>query len=81
MFLQAFREFPGASPQNSIMIGDSISDIEAGHRLGMPTIFINGEQQFQKPGSERAVTLASAVANSLLETVELYFPIRAPESH
>jgi len=80
LFEQAFREFHDASPENSIMIGDSISDIEAGLRLGMPTIFIRGEQQFQKPGAEIAATLATAVADSLLEAVERYFPARALES-
>ncbi len=74
LFEQAFRDFPDASPANSVVIGDSISDIEAGIRLGMPTIFIQGEQQYQKPGAERAASLATAVASSLLDAVERYFP-------
>jgi D-glycero-D-manno-heptose 1,7-bisphosphate phosphatase len=80
LFEQAFREFPDASSENSIMIGDSISDIEAGLRLGMPTIFIRGEQQFQKPGAERAATLSTAAADSLLDAVERYFPSRTSEN-
>jgi len=72
MFQQAFREFPDASPINSVMIGDSLSDIEAGSRLGMPTIFIRGELQHQKPGAEQAASLAAAVASTLLEAVQRY---------
>jgi D-glycero-D-manno-heptose 1,7-bisphosphate phosphatase len=76
LFEKAFREFPDASSANSVMIGDSLSDIEAGVRLGMLTIFIQGEQQTQKPGAERAASLATAVAGSLIEAVERYFPAR-----
>jgi D-glycero-D-manno-heptose 1,7-bisphosphate phosphatase len=35
MFELAFRDFPGASPDNSVMIGDSASDILAGAGMGM----------------------------------------------
>jgi D-glycero-D-manno-heptose 1,7-bisphosphate phosphatase len=72
LFEQAFGEFPDASPANSVMIGDSISDIEAGNRLGMPTIFIQGEQQNQKPGAEQAARLATEVAGSLSQAVERF---------
>lgn len=40
LFHQAFLDYPGASPRNSLDIGDSISDIEAAHQMGMPAIFI-----------------------------------------
>ena len=72
LFEQAFREFPAASPQNSVMIGDSLSDIQAGRRIGMPTIFIQGEPERQKAGHVEAATLADAIAESLLEAVERY---------
>ncbi|HVT99482.1 MAG TPA: HAD-IIIA family hydrolase, partial [Acidobacteriaceae bacterium] len=48
MFLQAFRDFPGASATNSLVIGDSISDIEAARELKMPSIFICGDPLTQK---------------------------------
>jgi D-glycero-D-manno-heptose 1,7-bisphosphate phosphatase len=38
MFKVAFRDFPEAKPENSVMIGDSDSDITAGIRMGMRTI-------------------------------------------
>jgi len=72
LFHQAFRDFPDASPANSVMIGDSISDIEAGSRLGMPTIFIRGEREHQKSGAEQAAFLATVVASSLTEAVDRY---------
>jgi D-glycero-D-manno-heptose 1,7-bisphosphate phosphatase len=69
MFEQAFRDFPQASGINSVMIGDSISDIEAGVRLGMRTIFIQGDPAFQKPGADRAAALAMHLSYSLKDAV------------
>ena len=52
-----------------MMIGDSLSDIEAGLRLGMRTVFIDGEPERQKAGAERARAQAGAVCGSLAEAV------------
>jgi D-glycero-D-manno-heptose 1,7-bisphosphate phosphatase len=70
LFEQALRQFPQANADNSVVIGDSLSDIQAGKRLGMRTIFIRGEAATQKEGSEVAAALADSVAGSLLEAVE-----------
>lgn len=44
MALQARRDFPGIVFRNSIMIGDSLSDLEFGRKLKMKTIYIdNGD--------------------------------------
>ena len=72
LFEQVFRDFPEASAQNSIVIGDSISDIQAARTLGLLAIFIQGDPKTQKPGAEKAAALADAVANSLIEAVEKY---------
>ena len=72
MFEQAFRDRPGSSPANSVMVGDSLSDIEAGERLGMRTIFIQGDPERQKAGADRAAALATATSASLLECVDRY---------
>ena len=72
LFDQAWQRFPQANPQNSLVIGDSLSDIQAGHRLGMKTIFINGEADSRKPGSAIAAKLADEVTGSLLEAVETH---------
>lgn len=71
LFEQAFRDFPEASAANSLVIGDSISDIEAARTLGMPSIFIQGDPATRKAGAEKAAQLATAVSDSLLEAVAL----------
>jgi D-glycero-D-manno-heptose 1,7-bisphosphate phosphatase len=71
LFEQAYIDFPQASADNSVVIGDSLSDIQAGQRLGMKTIFIQGEADRQKAGAAFAAESADAVAGSLLEAVEL----------
>jgi D-glycero-D-manno-heptose 1,7-bisphosphate phosphatase len=77
MFFRAFKDFPGASSSNSVMVGDSISDIEAGLRLGMKTIFIHGDPSLQKPGAERAAAIATVTSYSLRDAVFQYL---APDS-
>ena len=72
LFEQVFRDFPEASAQNSIVIGDSISDIQAARTLGLLAIFVQGDPKTQKPGAEKAAALADAVANSLIEAVQKY---------
>jgi len=72
LFEQAFRDFPEASARNSIVIGDSISDIQAARTLGLLAIFILGDRKTQKPGAKKAAALADGVANSLAEAVEKF---------
>lgn len=74
LFRQAFRDFPEASPTNSLVIGDSISDIEAAHRLAMPSIFIKGDPRRQKDGADQAASLADATAESLADAVARWLP-------
>ena len=62
---QACKDFPQASAHDSVVIGDSLSDIEAGRRLGMKTIFIEGEPDRQKAGAQAAASLADEVATSI----------------
>ena len=45
MGLQAQKEFPEIDFSRSIIVGDSISDIEFGHRLGMQTILVTGKEE------------------------------------
>jgi D-glycero-D-manno-heptose 1,7-bisphosphate phosphatase len=72
LFERAFADFPDARPHNSVMIGDSLSDIEAGTRMGMSTIFVPGDPACQKPGADRAAQLATATADSLADCVDRY---------
>ncbi len=82
LFEQAFRDFPGASARNSVMVGDSLRDIEAGDRLEMRTIFIdtNSEGQSRSPDADRAIALASALARSLPDCVQRYLCREATSS-
>jgi D-glycero-D-manno-heptose 1,7-bisphosphate phosphatase len=74
LFEQAFRDSPAAHAGNSVVVGDSLRDIEAGTRLGIPTIFIdaNSKSEGRSPDADRATALASAVASSLADCVRQY---------
>jgi D-glycero-D-manno-heptose 1,7-bisphosphate phosphatase len=72
LFEQALQQFPEANSENSVVIGDSLSDIVAGKRLGMKTVFIQGEPDRQKAGSAHAAEAADFVVGSLLDAVESY---------
>jgi D-glycero-D-manno-heptose 1,7-bisphosphate phosphatase len=70
LFEQAVAEFPEIAAQTSIMIGDSLSDIEFGRRLGMPTVFIAGNMERRKPRAEAASELADLRFSNLSEAVD-----------
>jgi D-glycero-D-manno-heptose 1,7-bisphosphate phosphatase len=70
LYDQARAQFSDITPESSLMIGDSWSDIEFGHRLGMTTIFIEGDPTHQKSGADQARTLAAQSFNSLAEAVD-----------
>ena len=71
LFEQAFAAFPNTAPCSSAIIGDSLSDIEAGKHLGMRAIFLEGEPERRKAGTEKASLLADATVSSLAEAVAL----------
>jgi D-glycero-D-manno-heptose 1,7-bisphosphate phosphatase len=70
LYHQARADFPDITPESSLMIGDSWSDIEFGRRLGVSTIFIDGDPTRQKPGADRARSLADHAFASLPEAVD-----------
>jgi D-glycero-D-manno-heptose 1,7-bisphosphate phosphatase len=70
LFEQAKADFPEIDAAESVMIGDSLSDIEFGRRLGMRTAFLEVPAERQSPGAERARELADACFSSLAEAVE-----------
>jgi D-glycero-D-manno-heptose 1,7-bisphosphate phosphatase len=72
LFEQANKQFPTIEPATSVIIGDSLSDIEFGRNLGMRTIFIEGDEahrHHQKPGASKAADLAELRFPSLPEAV------------
>lgn len=70
MFEQAASEFPDITAETSVMIGDSLSDIEFGRRLGVQTIFIEGNPKHCKPDVQSASDLADLRFTSLAEAVK-----------
>jgi D-glycero-D-manno-heptose 1,7-bisphosphate phosphatase len=74
LFEQAAARFPDISAQTSVMIGDSLVDMEFGKGLGMRTILIEG---MKEKGAEenraldavRASALADLRCSSLLQAV------------
>jgi D-glycero-D-manno-heptose 1,7-bisphosphate phosphatase len=69
---QAFCDFPAARAENSLMVGDSLRDIEAGLRLGMKTAFICGDAEAVSADARRAASLAQITVGSLHELVNRY---------
>jgi D-glycero-D-manno-heptose 1,7-bisphosphate phosphatase len=69
MIRQAQRDYPALDPARSVLIGDSLSDMEAGRRAGCRTLLVSPE-----PGaSAEAAALASdGTAASLYEAVLFY---------
>jgi D-glycero-D-manno-heptose 1,7-bisphosphate phosphatase len=80
LFEQAARDFPAISAQTSAMIGDSLSDIEFGHRLGMLTVFIEGDPERRKPGADAAGKLADLRFPSLVEAVDILLLASTPQA-
>ena len=71
MFQQAVEAFPEIKAVESVMIGDALTDIEFGRRLGMPTILIEGAAERHKPDLAEAIRLADWRVSSLSQAVEL----------
>jgi D-glycero-D-manno-heptose 1,7-bisphosphate phosphatase len=67
LFEQAFRDFPEARAANSVMVGDSLRDIEAGRRMGMRTVLI--DDGAGAPTAEE-LQLARALANLAVPSLE-----------
>lgn len=74
LFEQAFRDFPEARPERSIMVGDSLRDLEAGIRLGMVTAFVTSDDETTVEDRE-AATLAQTLVASLPQLVDRYFSL------
>ncbi len=67
LLLKAARAF-AFNPKKSYLVGDKISDIEAGHSLGCTTIIIkNGENR----GNSKNEIQADYTASDLSEAVDL----------
>jgi D-glycero-D-manno-heptose 1,7-bisphosphate phosphatase len=77
LFEQAQADFSEIDAATSIIVGDALSDIEFGRRLGMRTIFIEVHPDRQRPGADKARASADRCANSLQEAVDALLSGRA----
>ncbi|MGA9061249.1 MAG: HAD family hydrolase [Terracidiphilus sp.] len=77
LFEQAVAQFPEITAATSVMIGDSLSDIEFGRSLGMSTVFIEGDPARRKFGAEEAAKLAGMRCASLPQAVEALLAARS----
>jgi histidinol-phosphate phosphatase family protein len=80
LYEQAAAEFPEITAESSAMIGDSLPDIEFGRRLGMLTVFIDGDPGRQKSSSQAAGKLAELRFPSLAEAVDHLLKNQASKS-
>jgi len=69
LFQQAVRDFPDVDASASAIVGDSLSDIEFGKRLGMTSIFLEGDPTRRKAGAEKAQQMANFSCASLPDAV------------
>jgi len=72
LFEQAFADFPLAIPGNSVMIGDSLCDIEASNRLGMRSVLVTGGSEPVTAEASRAREIAQKSVASLAAFVDKY---------
>jgi D-glycero-D-manno-heptose 1,7-bisphosphate phosphatase len=70
LFEQAAAHYREISAAKSVMVGDSLVDIEFGRGLGMKTILVAGVEETRAPGTEKAAELADLRCDSLPEAVE-----------
>jgi D-glycero-D-manno-heptose 1,7-bisphosphate phosphatase len=69
LFEQAAADFPGITSATSVMIGDSLVDMEFGKRLGIQTILIDDRTEDRASDAEKARKIADACCASLSEAV------------
>ena len=63
-------EFSNVAADTSVVVGDSLSDIEFGRNLEMKTIFIESNSKHSKPGSTVAGEIADLHFPRLANAVE-----------
>jgi len=70
LFHQARKDFPEITAESSVIVGDSLSDVEFGKGLGMRTVFVEGDAGSRKPGWEKAGELAETCFPDLPKAVD-----------
>lgn len=66
----AVSAYPDINSESSVMIGDSLSDIEFGRGIGMLTVLVDGNPEGRKPGFRAAVEIADLHFPTLTQAVD-----------
>ena len=72
MMDQAFRDFPAANKANSLLIGDSLSDMQLARAFGIPSILIRNDDGDKERDRADAEKLATGVSPSLFEAASVF---------
>jgi D-glycero-D-manno-heptose 1,7-bisphosphate phosphatase len=67
LFLQAQRDFPDIVFSRCTMIGDSLTDMEAGSRVGCRTIFVGEDRRYRCAPSLQAAVVKYLVGRPLVD--------------
>jgi D-glycero-D-manno-heptose 1,7-bisphosphate phosphatase len=70
---RAFRDFPQAKQNSSVLIGDSLSDIQAAKNFEIRSILLRRQLPDLTLQQDEALKLATVTSGSLPEAVEIYF--------
>jgi D-glycero-D-manno-heptose 1,7-bisphosphate phosphatase len=76
LYDQAVARFPSIKPEESVMIGDSLSDMEFGRNLGMKTILVESNPERRAPSAEEAAKLATRIVASLPQAVDVMLDLK-----
>jgi D-glycero-D-manno-heptose 1,7-bisphosphate phosphatase len=71
LFRQAFRDFPDTDPSRSVVVGDSIGDMQAAHRLHCDKVLIDDGTGVEAEAQKLGIHIEYC-ANSLLIAVQRY---------
>jgi len=72
LFEQAFRDFGEASPSRSVVVGDSLSDMQAAQKLGSMKILIGSIDRTMQSKARATRIQIDFIADSLLSAVQRY---------
>jgi histidinol-phosphate phosphatase family protein len=75
MAFQAQQDYPEIQFERSVMVGDSVCDMEFGSRLGMYTVFITS-----KPGEELLLETAGCLVNARFSSLAHFAASLRPDS-
>jgi D-glycero-D-manno-heptose 1,7-bisphosphate phosphatase len=80
LFRQAFRDFPSAGPSRSLIVGDSLSDLQAAQHLDCPKVLVGDGRGAVEIAARKLGIQVEYCADSLLTAVQEYILPRFSKS-